>query len=102
MSDSIKKYYELKENDGWTRNTTLDKLVKIQSEKDEVVRKVRSEMLIRSSKGLNKYGTTMSENDLSLKQWLQHAKEEAMDLALYLQRAIDEIDGTEPKQNSNK
>ena len=44
----------------------------------------------------------MSENDLSLKQWLQHAKEEAMDLALYLQRAIDEIDGTEPKQNSNK
>ena len=101
MSDSIKKYYELKENDGWTRNTTLDKLVKIQSEKDEVVRKVRSEMLIRSAKGLNKYGTTMSENDLSLKQWLQHAKEEAMDLALYLQRAIDEIDGTEPKQNSN-
>ena len=57
---------------------------------------------MRSAKGFNKYGKTLSENKLSLRDWLQHAKEESMDLALYLQRAIDEIDGSESKQDSDK
>jgi succinate dehydrogenase flavin-adding protein (antitoxin of CptAB toxin-antitoxin module) len=59
--------------------------------RDPVVVKTIHEFKRRSAVGFKKYGTTLAENDLSLLQWLQHAKEEAMDQVLYLQRAIDEI-----------
>ena len=39
-----------------------------------------------------KYGTTVERNPLSLRAWLQHAYEEAMDLCIYLRRAIEELD----------
>lgn len=46
----------------------------------------------RQERGILKYGTTVSENPLTLRQWLQHAYEEALDQAVYLKRAIEEID----------
>ena len=46
----------------------------------------------RQQVGIRKYGTTVSENPLELKQWLQHAYEETLDNAIYLKRAITEID----------
>ena len=46
----------------------------------------------RQAFGKNKYGTTVAENPLSLRQWLQHAYEEALDLSVYLRRCIEEID----------
>jgi succinate dehydrogenase flavin-adding protein (antitoxin of CptAB toxin-antitoxin module) len=51
----------------------------------------------RSKRGIEKYNTTLAENDLSLVEWLEHAKEEAMDQVLYLERAINEI---RSKENS--
>ena len=42
--------------------------------------------------GIAKYGTTVADNPLSLRQWLQHAFEETLDKAIYLKRAIAEID----------
>jgi hypothetical protein len=42
--------------------------------------------------GIKKYGTTVAENPLSLRDWLQHAYEETLDQAVYLRRAIAEID----------
>lgn len=45
----------------------------------------------RQRKGVGKYGTTVAENPLSLKQWLQHSYEEALDLAVYLKRAMKEL-----------
>lgn len=42
--------------------------------------------------GLNKYKTTVADNPLSLREWLQHALEETLDKAIYLKRAINEID----------
>lgn len=47
----------------------------------------------RQEKGYVKYGTTVQDNPLILKQWLQHAYEETLDQAIYLRRAIEEIDG---------
>ena len=44
----------------------------------------------RAQDGLAKYGVTMERNDLTRVQWLIHAQEEAMDLAIYLQRLINE------------
>ncbi len=46
----------------------------------------------RQRLGIKKYGTTVLENKLSLRQWLQHAYEETLDHAVYLKRAIQEID----------
>lgn len=59
--------------------------------KDPVVVKTIHEYKKRSAIGFKKYGTTLAENNLSLLEWLEHAKEEAMDQVLYLQRAIDDI-----------
>ena len=67
--------------------------------RDPVVIKTIYEFKRRSALGFRKYGTTLAENNLSLLQWLQHAKEEAMDQVLYLQRAIDEI---RSEQNNNR
>lgn len=46
----------------------------------------------RQQAGINKYGTTVEANPLTLRQWLQHAFEECLDQAIYLKRAIEEID----------
>lgn len=45
----------------------------------------------RQRRGVAKYGTTVKDNPLSLKEWLQHAYEECLDQAVYLRRAIDEL-----------
>ena len=49
----------------------------------------------RSVVGLQKYGVTLAGNKLTHKQWLQHALEEALDLANYLQSAIQQIEKEE-------
>ena len=46
-------------------------------------------ILKRSEIGKEKYGTTMERKDLSRLEWLKHAQEEAMDLAVYLQKLIE-------------
>ncbi len=45
-------------------------------------------ILKRSEIGKKKYGTTMERKDLSELDWLKHAQEEAMDLAVYLEKLI--------------
>lgn len=42
----------------------------------------------RAALGKEKYGTTMERVDLSSLEWLIHAQEEAMDLAVYLEKLI--------------
>lgn len=44
----------------------------------------------RQALGIAKYGTTVADNPLSHRQWLQHAYEEALDFAIYLKRAMKE------------
>ena len=46
----------------------------------------------RQAHGIAKYGTTVADNPLTQRQWLQHAYEEALDLSVYLRRAMDEMD----------
>ena len=46
-------------------------------------------ILKRSDVGKKKYGTTMEREDLSKLDWLKHAQEEAMDMAVYLQKLIE-------------
>ena len=53
---------------------------------------VCEEIARRQQLGINKYGTTVADNNLSLREWLQHALEESLDQAIYLRRAIAEFD----------
>ena len=46
----------------------------------------------RQELGIAKYGTTVAKNPLELRQWLQHAYEEKLDDAVYMKRAIQQLD----------
>ena len=59
---------------------------------DSVVEAVRADLLQRSQAGIAKYGVTLDRTDLNMRDWLQHAYEEALDMANYLKRAIMEWD----------
>jgi hypothetical protein len=61
---------------------------------DSIVQSVRNQLLERSKVGINKYGVTLDRTDLTLLDWLEHAKQESMDQVLYLERAIQEIKNT--------
>lgn len=52
---------------------------------------VAEKLLKRAEIGLAKYGVTMERTDLSHLDWLIHAQEEAMDLAVYLEKLIQEF-----------
>jgi hypothetical protein len=55
-----------------------------------ILQVVIAELKVREERGLSKYGTTMDRTDLTEKEWLQHAYEEALDLAMYLRKLIKE------------
>ena len=46
----------------------------------------------RQQMGMQKYGTSVEANPLPLRAWLQHAYEETLDQAVYLRRAIEQLD----------
>ncbi len=54
----------------------------------EIEEDVCFKILKRAELGKKKYGTTMERTDLSELEWLKHAQEEAMDLAVYLEKLI--------------
>jgi hypothetical protein len=58
---------------------------------DANVEAVREALLRRSKVGLKKYGTTTDRTDLRQVDWLRHAQEEALDLAVYLERLIQDL-----------
>ena len=53
---------------------------------DSIVNSVIGAFIGRSNIGLQKYGTTLDRNDLSILDWIQHAQEEHMDAILYLEK----------------
>ena len=56
---------------------------------EEVCKKIKA----RSEVGKQKYGVTMEEETLTRLEWLIHAQQEAMDLAVYLQKLIEMEEG---------
>lgn len=52
--------------------------------------KLCEEIKRRAEFGLKKYGVTMERTDLSELEWLIHARDEAMDLCVYLTRLIED------------
>lgn len=54
--------------------------------------KVCEDIQRRQQLGLAKYGVSVENNPLTLREWLQHAYEESLDKTVYMRRAIDEMD----------
>ena len=55
---------------------------------DRVIQKIAT----RAQVGKEKYGVTMEREDLTRLDWLIHAQEESMDMAVYLQKLIDDYE----------
>lgn len=61
----------------------------------KIMYSIIDDLIARQEKGRIEYGTTMDRTDLNEQQWLQHAYEEALDLAIYLKKII------KTRQNEN-
>jgi hypothetical protein len=53
---------------------------------DSVVSSVLNQFTTRSLMGKAKYGTDLDRTDLTLLEWIEHAKQEHMDAILYLEK----------------
>lgn len=58
---------------------------------DSIVKSIIKQFEERSIKGKEKYGTDLDRTDLSLLEWIEHAKQEHMDAILYLEKIKHEI-----------
>jgi hypothetical protein len=62
------------------------------SEPHGIEAKVCADITARQNLGMNKYGISVANNPLKLRQWLEHAYQECLDQAIYLRRAMQELD----------
>ena len=60
---------------------------------DSIVTSVIKQFEERSIKGKEKYGTDLDRTDLSLLEWIEHAKQEHMDAILYLEKIKQIVSG---------
>ena len=61
---------------------------------EAVIKKMRE----RYKAGSIKYGATMEREDLTTREWLIHAQEEAIDLAVYLEKLIQKSPLAHPER----
>jgi len=57
---------------------------------DSIVTSIINQFEERSIKGKAKYGVDLDRNDLTLVEWIEHAKQEHMDAILYLEKIKQE------------
>lgn len=69
---------------------------------DSIVFDVIKDIARRAETGLKKYGTTMDREDLVASDWVQHAYEEALDMAIYLKRLKKDMLAMEEYVNAHK
>lgn len=60
---------------------------------DSVVTSVINQFTKRAKMGKAKYGVDLDRTDLSLLEWIEHAKQEHMDAILYLEKIKQEVSG---------
>lgn len=58
----------------------------------KVLNDVVMDMIMREKRGYIEYKQTMDRTDLTQREWLQHAYEEVLDLALYLKKVLGDYE----------
>lgn len=61
----------------------------LENKDSKILSSVIEDMRKREAKGKIEYGTTLDRKDLLQKDWIFYAYEEALDLALYLRKIIE-------------
>ena len=84
MSDSIKKWHEIQDDNKWTTDTTGYSYNNIP--KDPIVESVLNKYKTRSRDGIIKYNTTLYDNPDGFYKFLTHLQEELMDATLYIEK----------------
>ena len=64
---------------------------KKQFELDSIVTSIIDQFTVRATKGKAKYGVDLDRTDLTLLEWIEHAKQEHMDAILYLEKIKQEF-----------
>ena len=65
---------------------------------DSIVTSIIDQFAVRAAKGKTKYGVDLDRTDLTLIEWIEHAKQEHMDAILYLEKIKQEyISGSQEK-----
>jgi len=62
---------------------------------DSIVTSIIKQFVSRAEQGKTKYGVDLDRTDLTLLEWIEHAKQEHMDAILYLEKIKQEISGKE-------
>jgi hypothetical protein len=62
--------------------------------------RVISDIAERQQRGIAKYGMTVEDNPLAMRQWLQHFYEELLDGAVYAKKCIEKIDEIDQRLGS--
>lgn len=71
----------------WTpRDPILNPPLRSIQKTDSVVDSIIDQFVERASFGKQKYGTDLDREDLSVLEWIEHAKQEHMDAILYLEK----------------
>lgn len=73
----------------WTSSSTnniIQEYETIQAPKDTITKLVMEDLKSRADRGLQKYNTTLGDNNHQ--NMLQHAYEEALDMAQYLKKEV--------------
>ena len=76
----------------WDKLDVDQELAAMRGQPQGTEARVCDDITERQALGIAKYGKTVEENPLKLREWLQHAYEEALDLAIYLKRAIEQLE----------
>lgn len=58
---------------------------------DPVTSALIAQLQQREARGLAKYGRTVSDAPLSVREWLTHLQEELLDGAVYIQRLLNDL-----------
>jgi len=64
---------------------------------DSIVTSVIEQFTSRAQMGKAKYGVDLDRTDLSLLEWIEHAKQEHMDAVLYLEKIKQIVQSGEKK-----
>ena len=62
---------------------------------DSVVTTIIEQFISRAQMGKAKYGVDLDRTDLTLLEWIEHAKQEHMDAILYLEKIKQIANGEE-------
>jgi hypothetical protein len=62
---------------------------------DSVVTSIIDQFTTRAQFGKSKYGVDLDRTDLTLLEWIEHAKQEHMDAILYLEKIKQIVSGQE-------